>query len=401
MGRSESRLKIAFTAQDAARMRDALALAGLGHRKTAPNPVVGAVIVKAGRIVGTGWHRRAGTAHAEVHAIAAARGRTRGATLYTTLEPCDHVGRTAKCTDAILHAGITRVVVATRDPSPRVNGAGIRRLRREGVRVDVGLLEAEARAQNSAYEFACTRGRPLVTLKVALTLDGKIATETGDSKWVTSEAARRRARALRAENDAVLVGVETILADDPRLTARFPGAREPLRVVLDSRLRTPPDAALFHDVRRASVLIATAENDTDTRAEIRARLESRGAEIVEAPADAHGIRIDALLAELQRRGVQSLLVEGGARVHGSFIRECVADRLVAFVAPKLLGDARAKSFFHRGRAASMADAIHVEATNFELVGGDIMLTGRFAFGGRRKKTRTSTKTTTSTRKRKR
>ena len=180
------------------------------------------------------------------------------------------------------------------------------------------------------------------------------------------------------------------------MTARFPGAREPLRVVLDSRLRTPPESALFHDVSRAPVLIATAHNDTATRAEIRARLAAHGAEFVDLPTDAHGLSLRALLAELTRRGIQSLLVEGGGRVHGSFIREHFADRLVAFVAPKLLGDANAKPFFHGARATKMADAIHVEASAFELVGGDIMLTGRFAFEGKKGKGKRSTTITTTT-----
>jgi diaminohydroxyphosphoribosylaminopyrimidine deaminase / 5-amino-6-(5-phosphoribosylamino)uracil reductase len=308
---------VTFSAADERFMRRALALAERGRGTTRPNPVVGAVIVRGGRIVGEGFHRRAGEAHAEVNALSALRGSARGATLYVTLEPCCHVGRTGPCTEFVLEARFRRIVVGCRDPNPIVDGGGIARLRRGGVRVDVGCLEAECRAAIRAYGIWVREQRPMVTLKAAATLDGAIADgvrrTTRRPVWITGSAARRVAHELRAAHDAVLVGAGTVWADDPRLTVRLPGRRrgatDPLRVVLVGRRGLP---------RRARVLDRAAESLV-----LRPGLGPGG--------------LGRGLAMLARHGIQSLLVEGGATIHGAFIAAGLVDRVALFFAPRLLG----------------------------------------------------------------
>jgi len=235
---------------DAAYMERALGLARKAEGRTDPNPMVGAVLVRSGRIVAEGWHRRAGTPHAEAVALRRAGARARGATLYVTLEPCCHTDkRTPPCTDAIIRSGVARVVAAMADPNPRVRGRGIRRLRAAGISVSTGLLGAEARRCNRVFVHYMKTGTPWVTMKAAQSLDGRIATRGGDSKWITSPAARKLGHMHRSRNQAILVGVQTVLADDPRLTARVPGGRDPVRIVLDSRLRTPPESRIFEEGR--------------------------------------------------------------------------------------------------------------------------------------------------------
>jgi diaminohydroxyphosphoribosylaminopyrimidine deaminase/5-amino-6-(5-phosphoribosylamino)uracil reductase len=324
-------------------MRRALALAERGRGTTRPNPVVGAVVARGGRVVAEGFHRRAGLPHAEVNALARLRaGAARGATLYVNLEPCCHQGRTGPCTEAILAAGIARVVVGMVDPNPLVDGGGIARLRRAGVRVDVGCLGPECRAANRAFSIWAQARRPLVTLKAAASLDGFMAPSNGARPraprapvWLTGPAARRAAHALRAAHDAVLVGSGTVIADDPQLTVRLRGAPRgpaaPVRVVLDGRLRTPPDAKVLGPA--APTLIFTRRGAPRARARA---LRAAGAEVIELPTRRR-LPVEAVLAELAARDVQSVLVEGGAAVHGAFIEAGLVDDVALFVAPRLLG----------------------------------------------------------------
>ena len=343
-------MKDRFDEADRRFMREAVQLAERGRGTTKPNPVVGAVLVKGGKVLSHGFHRRAGLPHAEIEALAKVNMRARGATLYITLEPCCHHGRTGPCTEAILRSGVRRVVVGCCDENPLVSGRGIAMLRRAGLRVDAGCLKDDCRRQNRTF-FTWIRGkRPWVTMKVAATLDGCIGDRgemrrKGSSRWITGVPARAAAHLLRAEHDAVLVGVGTVLSDNPRLTARSPSGpaarrREPLRVILDSQLRTPPAAALLRTSSAAPPLIVAAtpakpSGALDVR---RRRLEAAGAEVVLlAPARKGRASLHALLRLLSGREVQSLLVEGGSQIHGAFVRSGLVDSVAVFLAPRLVG----------------------------------------------------------------
>nr|WP_204039953.1 bifunctional diaminohydroxyphosphoribosylaminopyrimidine deaminase/5-amino-6-(5-phosphoribosylamino)uracil reductase RibD [Acrocarpospora phusangensis] len=305
-------------------MRRAVALAALGLGTTSPNPVVGCVIVDAaGEPAGEGFHEYAGGPHAEVNALRAAGDRARGGTAYVTLEPCDHTGRTGPCSQALIEAGVARVVLAVADPNPVASG-GADRLRRHGVRVETGVLAEEAGDGNAAWLTWTRLGRPYVTWKFAATLDGRSAAEDGTSKWITSPEARADVHRLRAEHDAILAGIGTVLADDPQLTVRPPRGRPPLRVVLDSDGRTPPHARVLDSA--APTLIAVAEGT-----------EISHPDVVRLPRADGGLDLTALLAELSRRQVVSLLIEGGPVVAGSFLRAGLVDRVVGYLAPALLG----------------------------------------------------------------
>lgn len=316
-------------------MRRALALAGRGVGRTAPNPPVGAVVVRGGRIVGEGWHRAAGLPHAEVVALERAGRAARGATLYVTLEPCAHVGRTPPCVDAILAAGVRRCVVAVRDPNRIVNGRGLRRLRRAGVRVDPGPCAAEARAVLGGYWSTHTRGRPRVTWKVAATLDGRIADRRGRSKWITGPHARALAHRMRAASDAIVIGAGTAAADDPRLTARGAGAaRQPLRVVCDTRLRLPRTLRLFGRGLARGTVVACGPSAPRTR---QAALERLGVRVWRLPAGRGGVSPAALVRRLGREGRHEVLLEGGAALGTRWLAAGLVDRLALFVAPRVLG----------------------------------------------------------------
>jgi diaminohydroxyphosphoribosylaminopyrimidine deaminase/5-amino-6-(5-phosphoribosylamino)uracil reductase len=324
-----------FSSTDEQHMRAALTLAARGLGSTWPNPSVGCVIVRDGRVVGRGHTRPGGRPHAETEALRAAAPHTRGATAYVTLEPCCHWGRTPPCTDALIAAGIARVVVALRDPDPRVDGVGLQRLRDAGIAVEVGLLEEEARRINAGFAKRLERRLPLVTLKLATTLDGRMATRTGESQWITGPEARRLAHALRGTHDAVMAGSGTVLADDPELTCRLPGfASIPtVRVVADARLRTPLAARLFNAA--APAWIATRPGHAPASL---AALRQQGAEIVEVPAaGAAGLDLEALLRALTGRGITRLLVEGGAVLGAALLRAGMVDRLAWFTAPALMG----------------------------------------------------------------
>lgn len=318
-------------------MRLALREAAKGEGRTAPNPCVGAVIVKNGRVIGKGWHRRAGTPHAEIHALRAAGKAAAGATLYVTLEPCNHHGRTPPCTEAILAAGIGRVVIGMDDPNPGVEGKGAARLAASGVAVTSGVLAEECRRLNRPFSKQITSGLPWLTIKAGISLDGRIAARTGHSQWITGPAARLAAHRLRDRHDAVLVGSGTALADDPSLTTRLPGGRgrDPLRVVLDSRLRLPPTAKMLQQQSTAATWIF---HGPEADAAAARRLQQAGAVLYEVPLAADGgLDLAAVLRRLGQAGILSVLVEGGGRVHGALLRAGLADAVAIFVAPILIG----------------------------------------------------------------
>ena len=348
--------------------------------RPSPNPHVGAVVARGDRVIATGYHRRAGEAHAEVSALSRAGKKARGATLYVTLEPCNHFGRTPPCTDAIVEAGIARVVVGYRDPAPHVPGSA-RKLRRAGIEVTVGVLEEEARALVADFEKHITTGLPFVTLKAAVTLDGRIATRTGDSKWITGERARREAHRLRDRSDAVLVGVGTVLADDPALTVRHVRGRDPLRVVLDTRLRTPASAKLLTQRSRSRTLLIHGPSAPRKR---RKALAHAGAELLEVREGKDGrVDLSAALRELGRRDVVRLLVEGGARVHGAFLDAGLADRAAVFVAPLIIGDRDAPPMaLGRGRDR-IAGAFRIASPSVRRLGDDVAIEGDLERGPRR------------------
>jgi diaminohydroxyphosphoribosylaminopyrimidine deaminase/5-amino-6-(5-phosphoribosylamino)uracil reductase len=350
-------------------MRLALREGEKGLGRTSPNPAVGAVLVKGGRVVGRGHHAHAGGPHAEVVAIAAAGARARGADLYTTLEPCDHYGRTPPCSRAVLEAGIRRVFVGSADPNPLVNGRGIARLRRAGVEVVERVLGAECDALNAHWFKYIRERRPYVTLKAAVTLDGRLATRTGDSRWVTGEAARRWVHQLRDRVDAVLVGSGTARADDPRLTTRLPGGRgrDAVRVVLDTDLSLPSTLALLRPRSSAPTVVAHAS--------ARERRVARGVELLRCRRGPGGVDLRDLLAKLAERGITHLLVEGGARVHARFLEEGLVDRMAVLVAPKLAG-ADGVPLAAIAGPARMADALRLDEVQVERLGDDVLVLGR-------------------------
>jgi diaminohydroxyphosphoribosylaminopyrimidine deaminase/5-amino-6-(5-phosphoribosylamino)uracil reductase len=336
-------------------MRHALALARRGEGETNPNPMVGCVVVKRGRAVGEGWHERAGGPHAEVLALLRAGAKACGATLYVNLEPCSHVGRTPPCAPRLVQAGVRRVVAAMRDPNPEVNGRGLALLRRAGVAVRVGVLGEEARRLNERFAVAVRGGRPFVLLKAATTVDGRIATAAGESKWITSPEQRREARRLRRLHDAVAVGIGTVLADDPLLLPR-PAVHRPFyRIVFDSRLRLPLRSRLVRTARRAPVLAVC----TRARAGRRRALESKGVTIVEAPGRGARVSLKGALAALRNRGIWSLMVEGGSELLGAFLAERLFDQVALFRAPLILGGRRSLPAFGGLDARRLSQAARV------------------------------------------
>ncbi len=316
-------------------MKLALKLARRGLGWTSPNPMVGAVLVRDNQIIGRGYHRLFGGNHAEVNALQNIEAGPAGATLYVTLEPCCHYGKTPPCIDAIIKNKIKKVVIGTIDPNPRVNGKSVTILNQHGIETKVGLLEEECRELNEAYFKYMTTGLPLVTIKFAQTLDGRLATASGDSRWISSEEFRKRAHKLRASNDAILVGIDTILADNPQLTVRLVEGRNPTRIILDSRMRMPLDSEIVGTRDASPVIIVTT---AQAGGEKKSRLRDLGIEVLEARSDASGgIDLKGLLQALGERNISSLLVEGGARVITSFLRQKLADKVVVAIAPKILG----------------------------------------------------------------
>ncbi|HXF37447.1 MAG TPA: bifunctional diaminohydroxyphosphoribosylaminopyrimidine deaminase/5-amino-6-(5-phosphoribosylamino)uracil reductase RibD [Actinomycetota bacterium] len=353
---------------DRAHMGRALELARRGLGLASPNPAVGALVVADGRVVGEGWHEGPGTPHAEVVALRAAGVRARGATLYSTLEPCDHHGRTPPCTGAIVAAGVARVVVAMRDPNPIVDGRGLRALREAGISVDLGVREPEARRLTEAYAKHVATGLPFVTLKLAETLDGKVAARDGSSRWITGEEARADAHRLRATVDAIAVGAGTALSDDPALTVRDPAYRGPakLRVLVDARGRVPPRGRLFDG--SAPTLVATTEAAPRGAREAWREV---GADVAVLPGEAGGVSLPALLEHLGKRDVQHLLLEGGPTLAFSAVAAGCVDRVVLYLAPRLLGGIDAPGALGGAGFAPVGEAVELAIRSVERVGGDL------------------------------
>jgi diaminohydroxyphosphoribosylaminopyrimidine deaminase/5-amino-6-(5-phosphoribosylamino)uracil reductase len=359
-------------------MRRAIARGERGD--PSPNPHVGAVVVKDGEVVGEGHHERAGEDHAEVAALRAAGARAEGATLYVTLEPCNHVGRTPPCVDAILAAKVKRVVVGCRDPNPNVQGGGLERLRSAGVEVVFGVAEPEAKQLIAPWTKFVTAGLPYVSLKLALSLDGRIATRLGHSKWVTGPDARLRVHALRARHDGIAIGIGTAIADDPRLTVRDVTGRSPVRIVFDTRLRTPLHSRLVATAREVPTWLLCS---ADAQRSAEDELAERGVEVVRSPTSAEG-RIDPMgaLRMLASRGIVSLMVEGGAELAGSFLAGRLADELHAFVAPILLGPRGRPGAVDWAGPATTAEAPRITSPVWELCGEDAYVHGPIAYAER-------------------
>ncbi|RNB89601.1 bifunctional diaminohydroxyphosphoribosylaminopyrimidine deaminase/5-amino-6-(5-phosphoribosylamino)uracil reductase RibD [Brevibacillus fluminis] len=341
--------------QDEVFMRLALDMAKGAAGQTSPNPMVGSVVVKNGEIVGMGAHLKAGEPHAEVHALRMSGEKADGATIYVTLEPCSHHGRTPPCADAIVAAGISRAVIASLDPNPLVAGRGVGKLKAAGIEVTVGVLEEEARKLNEVFFHYISTGRPFVTVKTAMTLDGKIAAKTGHSQWITGEAARREVHQLRHRHDAILVGINTVIADDPELTARlYQTERQPVRVILDSTLRMPLNARVVTDGKAPTWVFTTRRAPLDKIEAIR-RL---GVQVLVL--DAQVIEIGMLLNTLGQAGITSLLVEGGTGVNGAFFDARAIQKLISYLACKLIGGAAAPVPFGGGGIAYMHEAVWLD-----------------------------------------
>jgi diaminohydroxyphosphoribosylaminopyrimidine deaminase/5-amino-6-(5-phosphoribosylamino)uracil reductase len=371
---------------DARYMKLALGLAAKGAGWVSPNPMVGAVVVREGRIAGRGWHRAYGRPHAEVEALRQAGAAARGADLYVTLEPCNHQGRTPPCTRAVLDAGVRRVVMATRDPNPRVNGGGAEFLQERGLEVEIGLLAAAARRLNEAWFKWVATGLPFVIAKAAASLDGKIATATGESQWLTGEKARAFGHRLRHEVDAILVGAGTALADDPQLTVRLPAGtgnqetrktakpgKDPIRIVLDSRLRLPLEARMLHLDSPAPTWVACTEAAPPARVKA---IQDLGAEVLILPGATNGmVALPPLLAELGRRRVQSLLVEGGGEVLGTFFDQKLVDKFYFFYAPKILGGRTAPGMLAGAGVQRLGNALQARELSVRKLGVDLLVFG--------------------------
>jgi diaminohydroxyphosphoribosylaminopyrimidine deaminase/5-amino-6-(5-phosphoribosylamino)uracil reductase len=350
-------------------MAHELQLAARGLYTAHPNPRVGCVLAHGSNVVGAGWHQRTGEAHAEVHALQQAGERARGATAYVTLEPCCHQGRTPPCTEALIQAGVSRVVAAMPDPNPQVAGKGLAQLAQAGIAVDSGLMQAEAEKLNRGFTLRMRTGRPFVHLKLAMTLDGRTATATGESKWITGEAARADVQRLRAESGALLTGINTALADDPRLTVRVAEDHlHPLRTVLDSRLRLPPSARLLQEPGQTLVLTTASD------AAKHAALTQAGAVVTNLPSASNGLDLHAVLHHLAAaHHVNDVLVEAGPTLNGALLEAGLVDELIIYMAPSLLGDS-ARGLFQFATPLALPQRIELAITDVRAVGRDWRIT---------------------------
>ena len=340
-------------------MQRALDLARRAKGRTSPNPLVGAVIVKDGRVIGEGYHQKAGTPHAEVHALKAAGADTKGATLYTTLEPCCHWGRTPPCTEALIRAGIAQVYVGEVDPNPSVAGKGVQQLQNAGINVHVGVLRQEAADLNEVHRKYIQTGRPFVILKTAMSLDGKIATASGESQWITSEASRQRGHEVRDAVDAILVGRGTVARDNPTLTTRLQDreGQDAIRIILDSHGRTRPDAHIFNAESEAGVIVAVTP---EAPPENINTLEKAGAEVIIVP-DAHNkVCFKSLMKILGTREITSVLIEGGSQINASALATCIVDKVMCFIAPKLIGGQNAPGPIGGVGIQSLSEAVNLQ-----------------------------------------
>ncbi|HWL25673.1 MAG TPA: bifunctional diaminohydroxyphosphoribosylaminopyrimidine deaminase/5-amino-6-(5-phosphoribosylamino)uracil reductase RibD [Ureibacillus sp.] len=353
-------------------MQLALDLAATALGNTNPNPVVGAVLVKNGVIVGTGLHRKAGEPHAEVHAFNMAGEHAEGATLYVTLEPCSHYGKTPPCANLVVKSKVARVVVATRDPNPAVAGRGIRLIEEAGIQVDVGILEEEALKLNERFIHNMLTSRPFVISKFAMTLDGKIATSNGHSKWITGEDARAHVHEIRHKVDAILVGIGTVLADNPQLTTRLQAGngKNPIRIILDSQLRIPIEANVV-DTSDAKTLIVTSKGNEN--AEKVTMLENKGVSFIFVQKKENGLDLEEMLDELYKLGITDTLVEGGGEVNASFLRKGLINKFLVYMAPKVLGGKQSKTPFLGEDVQSMDDAMELEFESYQQLGQDLFV----------------------------
>ncbi|MBI0577070.1 bifunctional diaminohydroxyphosphoribosylaminopyrimidine deaminase/5-amino-6-(5-phosphoribosylamino)uracil reductase RibD [Neobacillus cucumis] len=346
----------------------ALKLAKSTLGQTAPNPVVGAVVVKDNQIVGMGAHLKAGEPHAEVHAIEMAGEKAKDATIYVTLEPCSHFGKTPPCSDLVIRTGIKKVFVATTDPNPQVAGKGIARIRNAGIEVEVGLLQEEARELNKMFFYNISTGLPYVTLKTANSLDGKTATPTGESKWITGEEARKDVHVFRHQHDAILVGVNTVIKDNPSLTTRLPsGGKNPIRIILDTNLRTPLTANVVTDGQAQTWIVTCSDIDGKREKEYH----DLGVKLIKLPEKQ--IIIREMLKVIGEMGISSLFVEGGAEVHGSFLKERAFQQVITYIAPKLIGGKLAPASFGGEGFETMEEVVSLKIKEVGRIGNDLRI----------------------------
>lgn len=352
-------------------MRRVIRLAEKGRGRTSPNPMVGAVLVKRGKVVGEGYHARAGEPHAEIVAIKKAGEKAKGAILYLNLEPCTHYGKTPPCAPAVIDAGVRKVIVGIEDPNPLIKGRGITLLKQAGLDVKVGILEKECYRLNEAFCKYIVQHEPFIILKVAATVDGKLATRNGDSQWITGESSRRFVHRLRDQVDGVVVGIGTVLKDDPMLTARIRGGRDPYRIVFDSRLRIPENAKLI-DLSPSKTIVATTEMASRDKID---RLCKKGVQILISDSKSGKVDLKSSLIKLGEMGMMSLLVEGGSQINGSFLDQGLIDKIFLFFSPKLIGDPLAPGIFGGAGIASLKEAISIKETKVRKMGEDILLEG--------------------------
>lgn len=356
-------------------MKRALELAKQGRGRTSPNPVVGAVIVKDGAVIGEGWHQKCGENHAEINAFEDAEKRgadARGAQMYVTLEPCSHYGRTPPCAKAIIERGIQKVFVGLLDPNPKVAGRGVKMMEEAGIEVECGILEKECRAVNEIFLKYITEKEPFVVMKTAMTLDGKIAARTGDSKWVTGEESRQLVQKMRDCLTGIMVGIGTVLADDPRLTCRLPGGRDPVRIIADSRLSIPPEAKVLKD---ANCIVAALERECAEKREKRQHLEAMG--ICVLPVREKDGRLDLrdLMRKLGEKEIDSILLEGGGTLNEAALRCGIVDRVVSFIAPKIIGGKEAKTPVEGEGMDRMSEALCLKDLEISRIGEDLLVQG--------------------------
>lgn len=354
-------------------MQRALSLARRGRGRTSPNPMVGAVVVRKGKIVGEGLHPGSGQPHAEVFALKSAGTHTRGATLYVTLEPCCHTQKlTPPCVPTIVQSGLKRVIIGMKDPNPKVSGRGIAYLRKKKVEVNLGVLESEVRKLNEAYTHFVTTGQPFVILKIAATLDGRIAAPDGSSQWITGEKTRRFVHQLRSEVDAVVIGIGTLLVDDPMLTTRIKGGTDPLRIVLDSRLQVPPSARLFHTPSKAPTVIVTTPKASSEKSRM---IQALGADVWTMPEQGGRVDLSAFIKRLSEEKIVSLMVEGGSQIAGAFLREGYVNKILFFLGAKLMGGEDAQAIFSGRGASTLAEAIALKNVRHQRMGDDLLVEG--------------------------
>lgn len=348
-------------------MKQALTLANKGMGWTNPNPMVGAVLVKNGRVIGKGYHKKAGLDHAEIEALKSSKVSPQGSTLYVNLEPCCHFGKTPPCVDAIIEANVASVICSTLDPNPKVSGKGVDKLRKAGINVSIGILESEARALNEVFFTYHTKRRPFIALKFASSLDGKIATKTGDSKWITNEKARQFARNLRSQYQAVLVGVNTIIQDNPHLGVRVKDKKDPLRIILDPGLRIPLNCQALRD---ENVLIVTTSKSSDKKSSL---LKQKGVAILKS--SDNEISFKKLLTYLKEKGIISILVEGGSKTLGFFVDEKLFDKVYAFYAPIIIGGGKAKTTVGGEGIDDLKDTVNLKNISFKKFDDNFLMIG--------------------------